>query len=602
MKNLNYFPFERNRYYYGKLLGEQDFVDEQRYLNDKRRLQNRVMFGAGAAAGLEVVAVDEKSISVEAGLAFDFSGREILVDVPVLRRLSAIDGFDALVGQEKRRYLYLCIEYDEQEIIPAHNVMSGTAAGSGQQDYEKYKEGYHLYLTAKEPEEPVLTRQSLTEQSCVLYQDERFRITQRLPRFVTAGAQFETSVTVENLGESRRFSGRIAEELSCAEIGGKRSLLFSFEEQLLEKGGRAEQRLWLTAAALCSGKAGFQLSPDGFSMESEQAALSLREERKLSAEILSGGEEEAVERLYYRNLMEDVIRDDYPQGLYLARILLLHHERTYLIDGVEDLLHGQRLPSSALLAGRLDLLEKRLGRTAAQSGGGTAGAAGGFASGVVSTQGGGSLPESMPDSAAQVPHTADRGKLPAVRYGTAEIALGIGAKRGQRFFSHEIFHGLGLGPVQISLSIEEENRLYSGSPEIFEQMQVRAELGARADMEKGSFVIGLRMIEPPSQQRVRVHWRAEALGQQEKEQTAGRRLFIRPERLELHLRENTWLEALCPGIPGLSVNWSVKTAEGGSITQDGMYTAPNLPGVYEISAASAEFPELRTSVFAIVRE
>ncbi|MFR8166048.1 MAG: hypothetical protein ACLU8D_08775 [Enterocloster sp.] len=55
MKNLQYFPFERNRYYYGKLLTEQDFNSEQRYFNDKRRMVNRFLHGSGVAAGLTVV-------------------------------------------------------------------------------------------------------------------------------------------------------------------------------------------------------------------------------------------------------------------------------------------------------------------------------------------------------------------------------------------------------------------------------------------------------------------------------------------------------------------------------------------------------------------
>lgn len=82
MKNLQYFPFERNRYYYGKLLTEQDFNSEQRYFNDKRRMVNRFLHGSGVAAGLTVVGIDEKSISLEAGLALDGAGREIVAERP----------------------------------------------------------------------------------------------------------------------------------------------------------------------------------------------------------------------------------------------------------------------------------------------------------------------------------------------------------------------------------------------------------------------------------------------------------------------------------------------------------------------------------------
>ena len=149
MKNLNYFPFERNRYYYGKLLTEQDFNQEQKYGNDKRRFINRFLSGTGVAAGFKVVAVGEKSISVEAGMALDFAGREILLAAPVNRNLSMIDGFDTAAGETKD-YLYLCIEYDERTVSPSLNI-TGTSSLEGEGEADRIKESCHLYLTEEEP-------------------------------------------------------------------------------------------------------------------------------------------------------------------------------------------------------------------------------------------------------------------------------------------------------------------------------------------------------------------------------------------------------------------------------------------------------------------
>lgn len=47
MNNSNFFPLERNRYFYGKMLTARDFETEQRYFNNKRRLLNRTLYGAG---------------------------------------------------------------------------------------------------------------------------------------------------------------------------------------------------------------------------------------------------------------------------------------------------------------------------------------------------------------------------------------------------------------------------------------------------------------------------------------------------------------------------------------------------------------------------
>ena len=78
MKNTQLYPFERNKYYYGMLLSVEDFNSEQKYMNDKRRLVNRLVHGTGVVSGLNVVAIDDQTISVESGLAFDNTGREIL--------------------------------------------------------------------------------------------------------------------------------------------------------------------------------------------------------------------------------------------------------------------------------------------------------------------------------------------------------------------------------------------------------------------------------------------------------------------------------------------------------------------------------------------
>ena len=87
-------------------------LTEQRYMNDKRRIINRFVHGAGVVCGMNVVPVDDITISVEMGLALDFVGREIMIEQPVIKRLSMIDGFeDYTEADEENSSLYLCIEY-----------------------------------------------------------------------------------------------------------------------------------------------------------------------------------------------------------------------------------------------------------------------------------------------------------------------------------------------------------------------------------------------------------------------------------------------------------------------------------------------------------
>lgn len=82
--------FERNNYYYGKLMTARDFRQEQYYFNEKRWLINRMVHGWGIVCGLDVrlkpvdpkdprKGFDDKKVLVTPGFAIDSCGREILV-------------------------------------------------------------------------------------------------------------------------------------------------------------------------------------------------------------------------------------------------------------------------------------------------------------------------------------------------------------------------------------------------------------------------------------------------------------------------------------------------------------------------------------------
>lgn len=72
-------PFERNHYFYGKLMDVTQFEKEQRYFNHKRLLLNRHGLGSGIVCGLNVVPGDEGAIIITKGFAIDEKGREIVI-------------------------------------------------------------------------------------------------------------------------------------------------------------------------------------------------------------------------------------------------------------------------------------------------------------------------------------------------------------------------------------------------------------------------------------------------------------------------------------------------------------------------------------------
>ena len=112
MNNNQLYPFERNRYYSGKMLTSADFQAEQNYFNNKRRFVNNLMYGSGIVCGCGVFSLDDLSILVESGVAIDGMGREIVVDASVVKKLSAVDGFEQL----RTNQASLCLKYKEDDV------------------------------------------------------------------------------------------------------------------------------------------------------------------------------------------------------------------------------------------------------------------------------------------------------------------------------------------------------------------------------------------------------------------------------------------------------------------------------------------------------
>ena len=114
--------FERNNYYYGKLMTVRDFFAEQCYFNEKRWLINRMVLGWGVVCGLDVRQKEDSpgEIVVTPGLAIDCCGREILVcneqEVKLLPGPSECNEEKEDETGEKK--YFICIDYRECRTEP----------------------------------------------------------------------------------------------------------------------------------------------------------------------------------------------------------------------------------------------------------------------------------------------------------------------------------------------------------------------------------------------------------------------------------------------------------------------------------------------------
>lgn len=579
MKNSKYFPFERNKYFYGKLLSVDDFELEQRYANNKRRMTNRFLLGCGVAAGMYVVRIDEKTISLESGFALDGLGREIVVDAPVIRRLSLLEGYRASVENSGHDYVYLCIDYEETYAEPVHHIAGTAPAEGGGSEFNKIKETYRLYLTDAAPQEENLDKRALFEKRQVLYCAQGVAIRLVIPRYVKAGTVAEIRLEIENVTK-KYLSFSCEALLECMDQEGQPSVSINFNEAQHEKTGSYVLRYPLTAADLPGAEASVQINAKSMQLYLNKEAMEYDAgSLNVSVQIVSGDIRNHVVQDYYRRAMERIVSSSQTQRLYLAKIYLL---RTYdegedacVIDRVENLPFHQYILNQNLSFALHQLAMD----------------------GIVS------------DSRCQNPVSGSGGAQSGKTEGMVRLSQGSywldlngGGQRGDRFLSGEISHGLGLGPAVVKAGLEDENGAVTyGSSEIFPDMELLLELAVRVFPDKGTFQIAGRLREQVIKSGVMVHWAAVMREAEKAAKKMTRKIFIKPGILELAVRENHYLEAVCTNMEDKTVEWSIQ-AHGGSISANGMYTAPNLPGVYEITAQSAAYPEVKASIFAVVRE
>lgn len=583
MKNINYFPLERNRYFYGKLLSVDDFETEQKYMNNKRRLINRFLLGTGVVCGMNVVVVDDRTLSIETGFALDFAGREIVIDTPVTKKLSMIEGFDAYTeADEENSYLYLCIEYAEQEYEAVHSI-AGSMSGAGGAEFNKFKEGYHMFLTNLEPEDISGTTAALYEECKTVYWGNGIRIKQVMPKYARSNESLNIRFIVENMGQQQPISFQYELELSCLTYHGENKLKVSFQEEKYEKAPRYELTYCVNTMAVKEVIGEVKAVSESFELKIGGRVIQVPIQCSSQVNIIEGNIKQEIMEQYYHNGMENIMKDPYQHSIYLAKIAVIKAGSTYIIDRVESMPFSQYAFNHTLAQAMNQLTIHELEQ----------------------------LQEKQGDTFQSTGVTGDRNGSDngsQIATGCVVFDLGIGGTAGQKYFSEPVAHGLGLGKVHIILGIadgmKEESQTIFGAQDVFEQKEdsVSAELAAKTDSTKGTFVIGLKLNRVTATRNVKVYWTAIKDKSENMFNKQERRMVIRPNMLYLAVRESHYFEANITGTTETGVTWRVKEPDGGSINQNGMYIAPNKEGVYEIIAESTAYSELRASTFVVVRD
>lgn len=527
MNRSRYVPFERNRYFYGKLLTVRDFMSEQTYIVDKRRLVNRLLFGSGVVSGLQVVAVDDKSISVETGVALDQMGREIVIPSPVTLKLSMLDGF---TNNEYAKNVYLCIAYEEKGKEPVHSVAGASGREEEVSEHNRILESYRLFIREQAPSPELKEYDHLIEDTSVWYEDAQVRVLQTVPRFIEPGQLFDLRLTIEKTLQTPHIEFEYEPSWSGIESvdalpdgkikfseptdGGQTSYTKTFRMRALPI-----QAGELKSFAKVAANATTTRLVVGDRLIYELSHL------KQQIEISEESAEQRILRTFYERSLDRAIDSPAEPCIYLAKINLLQMGATYVIDSVESLPFQDYVLNPTMLYKMLSAQEKASGHEIQSLGHPPA-----------SNEQAEVNPDPFPSIEEEFRALEEEVEEPAKPKQTAtgieEISIMPQEKkkwyqrRKRDFFSAEIEHGLGEGAVLITAGISDEsdesevalpemwNRsdaIYYGPQHMFAKSEYASEypqvsIGIVQYPKKGSFRIGIHVHQKTERTKIRIRW------------------------------------------------------------------------------------------------
>ncbi|MBQ3566743.1 MAG: hypothetical protein IJA12_06140 [Oscillospiraceae bacterium] len=572
MKELQYFPFVRNRYYYGKFLSADTLDAEQKYMNNKRRFLNRFLHGNGVLFGMAVLKVDDGTIAIQPGAALDFAGREIVIDKPLLIPLKSLEKESC---ESEATVRYLCIEYDEYYKAAVHSEYS-TENGDNR---DSISENYRFYMTSSEPEQACSMAKRFYEQAEVVYMSESVMIKQTLPVMVQAGENAMLRVTVMRRIHDSDINFSYNLRLTGMKYGDDNIMQISFDSRTQAMDGdtavlefplhillHAEGETGSVETVNDSFKGGITSPPTGFSV------------CKMNTEIVVDRLEERLIQKFRDEGIQMILQDNIVKPpICLAKIMLENNRGVMNIERIIRMPFYQYIYSD--LTDELSSFFNDNNESVREYSG-----------------------ESRDKSGYEMDNIGNKF---SVSSGVEEIHMPLGGKTGQCFFSEPITHGLGISRVSVILGLDQPgNTTIYGDTEVFDKSEkhiLNAALAAKVSETEGTFVIGLKLKEPVAKTSVKVHWTAIYSHKSDVTESAPA-IQILPSLASVSVMESLTFEVRFEHMSKQQIYWKIaEGARGGVITDGGYYTAPNTPGVYQIIATASE-SGIQATAFVAVRD
>lgn len=588
MKNNQLLPFERNRYYAGKVLTSTDFMAEQQYMNNKRRFINNLMFGSGVVCGLSVFNLDDLSILVESGVAIDQQGREIVIEKSVVHKLSSIQGFEQLKGQEAVLY----IRYKEEDV---HPVYCAKAAGDGEEyQCNRIHEEYQLFLEDKEPQEAqfVLGDEFLLEE--VLSDTPDYTVSLRMPSIVARGKEVKLVLQVKkNSAEEKKLSLQgLLQIPALTTEEGSHELLLALSDISLKAGAVFEKEYWLKAEHTELEESSLISRVDSMKLIVGGENVPIRSDINLKLVFSDSSPEEIAAREIGKLNLEMRGMGPVKQGVLLAEFTLIRTDVAYLIQQVRDKEVKNYIHTPAQVNHHNEYVayfrkpERPL-----------------------------DLPQREERESRPVSETAGVRQPSLMASGTLEIPLKNNMKKGDVCFSEEIMHGLGKGNVYVDIGIsclEEDASLKDitqctiyGSQGLFKGEELMNVVTAvKVFHEKGSFQIAAKLLGEQKSIVLLVNWVAVKFTspkESDSPEVAGNmRIVPRTPTVRLGAKESYFFEVEFEHMKPAPLSYELTENGSGEVTGAGVYTAPGKEGVYELHIYCTDKPQIGTYVYAIV--
>lgn len=575
------YPFTKSRYFKKKRMRSADFVRDQAYVEHKIALLSQMALGEGIALGLGVQRVDSDAILVEPGLAIDGLGRFLVVDEPAVCRVRTLSGFDALAGETA----HLWLSYHEELFDP----MFVADGGSETTEYAGIRERFSFHLTDMRCVPPTAVEQAMFFET-VLFEDDELCVRQIVPRILSSTWRTQLRLVIDSCS-SEPLELDICYAPVIPGFSGEDQKEPRLEQHIgVEKG---ETVLPLTIIPQTAGQSvpislpesSFSLTKRGVRMEASQA---FREE----CQVVAGNPVEKLEPRLTAQSPRDLLEEE-TQGVLIASVRFVRCGDKFLLDDVIPA--GRRFTAP--------YFKEQLRRCMAYY-----------------------TPnpkDSTREDPAQTGHPKeeDRDKPQYVQNrmttGTVVLNTGMHKRAGDILQTDEIAHGLGLGTVYIEFGIEnvylavntDQNRtdLLLGEVSLFEQASgtydCTFDRGVRIHPDKGTFELALRPHGELRQSSVRLRWfawRPDELV--ERKMSNGSLIRLVPDVITVEPGAVVNFVPVFSGGTSLLCDFFVEGKQAGVITRDGVYTAPDRPGLYQVYAQTRGRAEERAHGFVLVKE